>query len=153
MVALVTAGGGATSFDAQKLIDDLTGNGATTQSEVAGLTKKFGSEKVASFVKTFDYVVTDSLAQTAQAGVALPATPMPDPSDGKALAAALYAAGMTSRGSYDAEFMLDTLVSHVVHVQVMNDIDENPDLGPQADANYHAVLTQTMLDLKTAYKM
>jgi hypothetical protein len=151
--AVVTAGGGAASFDSGKLITLLTGNGPVTQTELASLTKKFGADNVASFEKTFNYVITDSLAQEAQAGVALPTTPSPDPSDPKALSAALYAAGTSPHGGYDVEYMLDTLVSHVVHVAVMNDIDANPDLGPKADANYHAVLSQTILDLKNAYKL
>jgi hypothetical protein len=152
-VALITAGGGATSFDAQKLIGTLTGSGPVTQAEVASLTKKFGANNVASFEKTFNYVITESLAQAAQAGIALPPTPAPDPTDGKALSAALYAAGTAPHGAFDVEYMLDTLVSHVIHVAVMNDIDANPDLGPKADENFHAVLSQTMLDLRTAYKL
>jgi len=152
-VAVVQAGGGAPSFDAQKFLGVLTGNGPSTQDEVASLTKKFGADNVASFVKTFNYVIVDGLAHVTTAGIPLPSTPVPDPSDGKALAAALYAAGVTPRGSFDVEFMLDTLVSHIIHVDVMNDIDANPDLGPQADANYHAILTQTMLDCKRLYKI
>jgi hypothetical protein len=151
--ALVDAGGGASSFDAQKLLDNLTGNGPLTQSEVASLTKRFGAENVASFVKTFNFVITDALAQATREGVALPPTPKPDPTDAKALSAALYAAGETLRGGYDVEYMLDSLVSHVIHVAVMNDIDADPELGPKADANYHAVLSQTMLDLRSAYKL
>jgi hypothetical protein len=152
-LALVTAGGGATAFDAQKLVGTLTGNGAVTQKELASLTKKFGADNVDSFVKTFDFVVTDALAQVAKDGIALPAAPLPDPGDGKALSSALYAAGVTPRGKYDVEYMLDTLVSHPIHVQVMNDIDANPDLGPKADANYHLVFAQTMMDLKAAYAL
>jgi hypothetical protein len=150
--ALVRAGGGPAAFDAHKLIDSLTGNGPGTQAELASLTRKFGADNVASFFTTFNYVITDALAQTATVGIALPATPVPDPADAKALCAGLYQAGVTSRGSFDVEYMLDTLVSHVVHVAVMNDIDANPDLGPKADANYHAVLSQTVLDLKPSEK-
>jgi hypothetical protein len=151
--ALIAAGGGATAFDAQKLIGMLTGNGPLAQAELPVLAKKFGAQNIASFVKTFDFVITDALAQAAAAGIALPSTPTPDPTDGKALAAALYAAGVAPRGGFDVEYMLDALVSHVIHVAVMNDIDASPDLGPKADANYHVVLAQLMLDLKTADKL
>ncbi len=151
--AFIAAGGGPAGFDAQKLIANLTGNGPQTQTEIAALTKRFGAADVASFMKTFNYVITDSLAQATTAGVELPSTPVPDPADGKALSAALYAAGVSPRGGYDVEYMLDSLVSHVIHVAVMDDIDANPDLGPQADANYHLVLQQTMLDLKALYKL
>ena len=47
--------------------------------------------------------------------------------------------------------MLDNLVSHPIHVQIMNDIDAK--FGGTADGNYHAVLTQAMTDLKAAYKL
>jgi hypothetical protein len=47
--------------------------------------------------------------------------------------------------------MLDHLVSHPIHVQVMDDIDQK--YGRSADANYHVVLTQAVLDLKAAYKL
>jgi len=147
--SLVASGGGATAFDAQKLVGVLTGNGAQTPIERASLTKKFGTENVASFFQTFDFVVTDSLAQMAAAGMALPPTPVPNPADGNALAASLYAAGVMLHGGFDVEYMLDALVSHVIQVAVMNDIDANATLGPKADANYHAVLAQLMLDLKS----
>jgi hypothetical protein len=45
--------------------------------------------------------------------------------------------------------MLDRLVSHPIHVQVMLDIDKK--FGRYADANYHTVLQTAMTDLKTAY--
>ena len=151
--ALIAAGGGAGIFDAQKLIGTLTGNGPATQTELADLTKTFGPENVASFVKTFDYVISDTVNQFSTAGIMLPATPSPDPSDGKALAAALYAAGIVPHDGFDVEYMLDSLVSHVVHVAVMNDIDADSALGPKADANYHHVLAQFMRDLKTADKL
>jgi hypothetical protein len=151
--AVVAAGGGPTAFDAQKLLAALTGTGPLAQTERDALTKRFGAPNVASFLKTFDFVITDALAQATAAGIALPPSPEPDPADGKALASALFAAGIPPKGRFDVEYMLDALVSHVIHVAVMNDIDADPDLGPKADANYHTVLTQTMLDLQTTYKL
>jgi hypothetical protein len=47
--------------------------------------------------------------------------------------------------------MLDDLVTHPIHVQVMQDIDAK--YGVQADGNYHAVLTQAIYDLKSAYQL
>ncbi len=60
---------------------------------------------------------------------------------------------MTPAGNFDVEYMLDHLVSHPIHLQVMDDINNDPAQGPKADGNYHAVLTQAMLDLKAAYKL
>jgi hypothetical protein len=45
--------------------------------------------------------------------------------------------------------MLDGLVSHTIHLKVMDDIDAK--YGTTADANYHAVLATAMNDLKTLY--
>jgi hypothetical protein len=84
------------------------------------------------------------------AKVALPDTPSPSPTDGKALAAALYTLGVNpDTKTFDVEYMLDGLVTHPIHVAVMNDIDAK--YGKPADANYHAVLTQAMTDLKAVY--
>ncbi len=147
--AVIAAGGGGATFDAQKFVADLAGDPADAQAESARLSKKFGADNVASFMRTFGYFITDGLAQATAAGIELPNAAAPDPSDGKALVAALLAAGTPPHGGFDAEYLLDALFSHVTHVAVMNDIDANPDLGPQADANFHAVLEQLMLDRKT----
>ncbi len=150
-VAMIAAGGGETAFSANNLIDALTGGGAAAQSEFAALTKKFGADKVASFEKTFNFFISDALAQVTQDGMALPApTGTADP---KALAAELYLAGKTPGGKYDVEYMFDSLVSHIVDVAVMNDIDANADLGPTADANFHFVFAQFSLDLKKLYDL
>ncbi len=153
LVGMIDAGGGTSAFDGNKLLTVLIGNPASAQLEVDALTKKFGAANVTSFVKTFDFVEADALAQLAKSGVALPANARPTPSDAPGLSAALYAAGVIHGGKYDVEYMLDSLVSHIVHVAVMNDIDANPDLGPSADANYHKMLSQVMLDLKKQYNL
>ena len=146
-LSLVIAGGGPTAFDSKKLIAVLAGD--KTQAEVGSLTQKFGADNVASFLQVFNFVVNDSLRYVHEAGIALPATPSPDPANGKALATALYQLGITPSGTFDVEYMLDGLVSHPIHVKVMGDIDAK--YGPAADGNYHAVLNQAMLDLKGVY--
>ena len=145
--SMVDAGGGAGSFDSKKLVGVLAGD--KTQAEVQSLSLKFGPDNVASFLKVFDFVVSDALRYAQASGIALPATPSPDPKDGKALATALYQRGVPPAGNFDVEYMLDGLVSHPIHVKVMDDIDAK--FGPAADGNYHAVLTQAMMDLKALY--
>ena len=103
-----------------------------------------------SFVDVFNFVIADALKIVTAAKVPLPAQPAVDPTDGKGLSTALYTAGV-SNGNFDVEYMLDNLVSHPIHVQIMNDIDAK--YGAKADGNYHAVLTQAMSDLKAAYKL
>ncbi len=147
-LSMVEAGGGPAAFDAKTLVGVLAGD--KTAAEVASLQKKFGADNVTSFLEVFNFVVNDSLAKVTAAKVVLPAQPVPAPSDGKALAAALYTLGIDpATNTFDVEYMLDGLVTHPIHVAVMDDIDAK--YGEPADANYHAVLRQAMLDLKTAY--
>jgi hypothetical protein len=147
-LSMIEAGGGPTHFDSVTLVSTLAG--ASTKAEVAKLTKQFGADKLKSFLEVFNFVVSDSLAIVAKKKIALPSAPKPDPKDGKALSAALYTAGLED-GKYNVEIMLDHLVSHPIHVQVMNDIDAK--YSSSIDANYHIILTQAVLDLKAAYKL
>lgn len=147
-LSMIEAGGGPKDFDSVKLIHVLAGN--LTNAEVAKLTKEFGADKVHSFLTTFNFVVADSLRLVTKAGVVLPKTPKPSPSNGKALSAALWAAGQSGKG-FNVEVMLDRLVSHPIHVQVMKDIDAK--YGIAADATYHAVLRAAMQDLASAYQV
>jgi hypothetical protein len=147
-LSMIVAGGGPAHFKSTTLVRVLAG--AKTKAEVAKLTKQFGAKQVTSFLTVFDFVVADSLKIVTQKKIPLPKQPRPDPKDGKALSAALYTAGVAD-GSYNVEKMLDHLVSHPIHVQVMDDIDQK--YGRDADGNYHAVLTQAVLDLKAAYKL
>ena len=145
-LSMIVAGGGPAHFKSTTLVGTLAG--AKTKAEVAKLTQQFGAKNVSSFLTVFDFVVADSLKIVTEKKIPLPKQPKPDPKNGKALAAALYSAG-TFPGGYNVEIMLDHLVSHPIHVQVMDDIDQK--YGRRADANYHVVLTQSILDLKAAY--
>ncbi len=145
-LSMIVAGGGPAHFSALALVKRLAG--AKTGAEVASLDKKFGANKVATFLKVFNFVVADSLKIVTAKHIALPKTPSPNPNDGKALAGALWAAGQTGRG-FNVEVLLDRAVSHPIHVQVMKDIDAK--YGIAADADYHAVLTQAMHDLAAVY--
>jgi hypothetical protein len=147
-LSMIEAGGGPSNFDSTKLVGVLAGD--KTSAEVASLQAKFGADNVKSFLDVFTFVVDDAVAKVTAAKVALPDTPSPSPTDGKALAAALYTLGVNpDTKTFDVEYMLDGLVTHPIHVAVMNDIDAK--YGKPADANYHAVLTQAMTDLKAVY--
>ena len=147
-LSMIEAGGGPSNFDSTKLVGVLAGD--KTSAEVASLTQKFGADNVKSFLEVFNFVVNDSVAKITAAKVALPATPDPSPTDGKALAASLYTLGVVpDTKNFDVEYMLDGLVTHGIHVAVMDDIDAK--YGKAADGNYQAVLTQAMLDLKSVY--
>jgi len=147
-LSMVEAGGGPKDFSTVTLLKVLTGT--LFDAEVAKLTKEYGKDQVAQFLKTFDFVVNDSLRIVTEKKVALPSAPEPNPKDGKALAAALWSAGQTGEG-FNVEVMLDRAVSHPIHVQVMKDIDAK--YGLAADAQYHAILTTAMKDLAAAYHL
>jgi hypothetical protein len=147
-LSLVMAGGGPSMFSTVTLFGVLAGDKAKAEEDA--LTQKYGAAKFGQFVTTFDFVINDSLAIVTKAGVKLPSTPEPDPKDGKALSLALYADGSDSKSkAFNVEYMLDHLVTHPVHVQVMKDIDAK--YGQQADADYHIILTQVMHDLASVY--
>jgi hypothetical protein len=145
-LSMVEAGGGPSDFDTVNLLKTLTGS--QFDAEVAKLSNQYGKDQVTQFLKTFDFVVNDSLRIVKEKNVALPSQPNPDPKDGAALAKALWSAGQTGQG-FNVEVMLDRAVSHPIHVQVMLDIDKK--YGLAADAQYHAILTTAMKDLATAY--
>jgi hypothetical protein len=147
-LSMIVAGGGPSAFKTVKLVGVLAG--AQTSTEVKKLTDEYGAKDVGSFLEVFNYVVSDALRIASEKNVALANLPNPSPSDGKALSAALLQAGTSPQG-FDVEYMLDSLVSHPIHVQVMLDIDKK--FGRYADANYHTVLQTAMTDLKGAYNL
>ena len=147
-LSMIVAGGGPNDFHTATLLKTLAGS--HFDAEVAKLTKQYGKDQVGQFLKTFDFVVSDSLKIVKEKNVALPSKPSPDPSNGEALAGALWAAGQTGEG-YNVEVMLDRAVSHPIHFRVMSDIDAK--YGLAADAQYHAILTTAMKDLAAAYHL
>ena len=147
-LSMVEAGGGPSSFSTVTLLKTLAGS--HFDAEVAKLTNQYGKAQVAQFLKTFDFVVDDSLKIVGEKKIALPAEPNPNPKDGEALAGALWAAGQTGEG-FNVEVMLDRAVSHPIHFKVMSDIDAK--YGLPADAQYHAILTTAMKDLASAYHL
>ncbi|HZV77790.1 MAG TPA: hypothetical protein VFF63_08550 [Candidatus Babeliales bacterium] len=147
-LSMVEAGGRPGDFNTVTLLKTLTG--PHFDAEVGKLSSQYGKDQVAQFLKTFDFVVDDSLKIVTEKKIALPSQPNPDPKDGEALAGALWAAGQTGEG-FNVEVMLDRAVSHPIHFKVMSDIDVK--YGLAADAQYHAILTTAMEDLAAAYHL
>jgi hypothetical protein len=147
-LSMIEAGGGPNNFSTVVLLKTLTG--PHFDAEVVKLTNQYGKAQVGQFLKTFDFVVDDSLKIVTEKKIALPSQPNPDPKNGEALAGALWAAGQTGEG-YNVEVMLDRAVSHPIHFKVMSDIDVK--YGLAADAQYHAILTTAMKDLAAAYHL
>jgi hypothetical protein len=148
-LSVVIAGGGPSHFQAATLVGVLAG--PLTNAEVAKLTKQYGAANVQSFLATFTFAIDDALRLAKQLNVALPTQPNPDPRNGGKLSAALVQAGTMPNGRYDVGYMIDRMISHGLHALLMRDINDNPAFGPKANANFHIILTQAVLDLKAAY--
>jgi hypothetical protein len=148
-LSMIEAGGGPEHFKTTTLVGVLAGPNA--DAEVAKLTKQYGAANVKQYLAVFDFVVNDAIKRATEAGVKFPSTPSPDPKDGAALTAALYKAGVDPKVGYNVEYMLDHLVSHPIHDQVMDDIDAK--YGKKADAIYHSVTLVVFGDLKKAYNL
>jgi hypothetical protein len=146
-LALILAGGGASDFKSTTLIGVLAGPNANE--EVAKLTKRHGAALVKAYIGTFDFVVADGLRLMKQRDFTLPAAPALDPKDGKALAAALYAAGLDpSTQTFSVDNLLDRLVSRRLRVELMKDVTVR--YGRKAAASYHSVTLEVVHDLRTA---
>jgi hypothetical protein len=145
--ALVTAGGGPANFSTAKALVAMLG-ADTVNAEVASLTRQYGKDEVGMWLKTFDFAVADSLKIATAAGIKLPDAAAD--LTGAKLAGTLVTAGTASDGTFQIEFLLDKAVSHNIHVQVMNDIDANKDLGKLADLRYHQISNQAFFDVAQA---
>ena len=74
---MVEAGGGPSSFSTVTLLKTLAGS--HFDAEVAKLTNQYGKAQVGQFLKTFDFVVDDSLKIVTEKKIALPSQPNPNP--------------------------------------------------------------------------
>jgi hypothetical protein len=146
--AVVAAGGGAKHFSAVALLSRLTGS--QDAAEVARLTRRFGNAGVTAFVATFDRAIQDALKTATAAGVSLPKPPA-YLKDGGHLSAALLHAGTMGDGRFDVGYMLEHLVSRNIHVAIMHQLDADPSVGYQRNAEFHEMLTAVMMDLKSQY--
>ncbi len=147
--AVVIAGGGAKQFDAHRLVGVLAGPAGAAEN--AKLIKQYGASRVDSFYTVFTFAVDDALKTAHKMLIPLPKTGRPDPSDGRALATALYAAGLTPSGRYDVGYMLEVLLSHQIHHNIMGDMDRK--FTPAVNADFHVILTTAMHDLKREYAL
>lgn len=141
-ISFVKAGGGPATFSTVKALTALAG-AKTANAEVAKLTKQYGKANVASFVAVSDFAVVDAAKRASAAGVKFPEATL----SGKALATKLVGLG-AGNGTFYVGTMLDHMLTHQIHEQVMADIDAK--FGFKADANYHRIANQAFTDLAHA---
>ncbi|GAC1551704.1 MAG: hypothetical protein NVS3B16_26450 [Vulcanimicrobiaceae bacterium] len=145
--AMVAAGGGPTHFSSFELFKVVTGSLSGPEAEK--LTKQFGAADVKNTFAVFDFAVNDTIRIATAKHIALP-PPSPAPTDAKALAVALYEAGLTDKGVWDVGYMLEHLISHPIHHEIMQDMDAK--FGSENNGRFHMVLAQMMDDLAMAYR-
>lgn len=141
-ISLVTAGGPAGNFSIVKALTALAG-AKTANAEVAKLTKQYGKEKVASFVTVQNFAVNDAVKIATAAGVKFPSPML----HGAVLAKRVVGLGLVD-GTYYEGTQLDHLLTHKIHAEVMDDIDQK--YGASADGNYHRIADQAHYDLAQA---
>ncbi len=146
--AIVAAGGGPSHFSSVTLFKRIAGHDA--DAEAKKLTDQFGAADVKTTFAIFDYAIDDTIVVAKARGIVLP-RPRPDPRNGKAIALALYRAGITPSGrQWDVGYMLEHLITHPIHHVIMNDIDAK--FGKDNNAVFHMALDQMMHDVGMAYE-
>lgn len=141
-ISLVTAGGAPEKFSIVAALRSLAGK-KIANAELVKLTKQYGPEKIASFVKVQNFAVDQAVRDALAAGVKFPKPTL----SGTQLAVVVTKAGLQG-GTYYEGVMLDHLVSNKIHVAVMQAIDAQ--YGTKADANYHRIADQAHYDLAQA---
>jgi hypothetical protein len=148
-LAVVQAGGGPRRFNSARLFTVLAGDKAKRESQ--NLQHLYGKAKMAAFMETFNFAVTDLVSLFKMNGVALPNAPRLSPRNGRALTVAIYHAGIMPTGKWDCGYMMERLMTHPVHIALMHDINVARGHGPQHDANFHIILTRMIVDLRNMY--
>ena len=141
-VSLVVAGGPIGHFSIVTALTSLVG-AAAAKGEVAKLTKQYGAAKVTSFVTVQNWAVDDAVKRATAAGVKFPAPML----KGAVLAKRITMLGLQN-GTYYEGVMLDHILTHAIHEEVMVDIDNT--FGAAADGNYHRIADQAHYDLAQA---
>ena len=138
LAAVVALGGGADHFSAAAFRRAIS---APAGGEDQALRAAVGTAMVDRFDDVFTYVVLDGLGTMKRSGKPLPAASSTDP---KALAAALYQAGLHD-GSFDVERLFDTLFSPAVHDHAMVAVGRK--YGSSGETAYHVVLARLVQDV------
>lgn len=146
VTASVLKQSGPGPFNLARALTTLVGADVTNK-EVMKLSKQYSKDRVMRFVSIFNFAVDDAVKIATKAGVKLPSASL----SGKPLAAKLVTMGLASDGTFYTEFYLDKLLSHKIHMAVMDDIDKK--FGFSADKDYHRIANQAYYDLAMLYKV
>jgi hypothetical protein len=148
-VAIAQAGNRHGHFDGKTFLRTLAGR--NVGSEKAHLERLYGKARVAAFVETLTFSMNDLTQVLRENHITLPSRPRVRPSDGRAMAWAIYHDGIMPNGRYDCGYMMEHLISHPIHVVIMRDVNNQRGHGPRHNANFHIILTRVVVDLKNVY--
>jgi hypothetical protein len=133
-VDIVTAGTGPNGFDTKQLFKAMYG--ADTPAEAARLTQAYGAPAVGDFFTLMDFSINDVVRMVKRDNVALPAAD--DPLSPTRLDHAIYVLGYSPNGKYDVGYMLERLISHKYHKELMMDLHMK--FSPARVATFHSIL-------------
>ncbi len=138
LAAVVALGGGSEHFSGAAFRRAL---GAPSSNEEQTLRTSVGTTTVDRFDDVFTYVVLDGLGTMKRSGKPLPA---PSSTDAKAVAVALYQAGLHD-GTFDVERLFDALFSPAVHSHAMVAVGRK--FGQPGETAYHVVFARLVQDV------
>jgi hypothetical protein len=136
--AVVVLGGDVEHFSAARFRKAIE-----TEEGERRLTASVGVQAIGRFDRVFTFVVMDSLETMRRHGVKLPA-PDPDPKNVRAVAAALYRAGLQD-GSFTVERLFDVLFSPGAHAHAMLSVART--YGVEGETAYHVVFAKLVSDI------
>ena len=148
--AILDAGGGPGRFNSAKLFRVLGGTHA--KAEARKLEHMYGKAKMAAFMETFTFAMSDLQTLFKLNHIAPVDPPNGAHQKGRDLSMAIYHAGIMPNGRYDCGYMMEHLMTHPIHIVLMRDINVAHGHGPEHNANFHIILTRVILDLKDAYR-
>lgn len=142
-ISMDLAGGGPDRFSTMKLVGALFGT--RSKAEIGKIRSRFGAGEATLFFTVGDYAVPRAMELVQDANMTIPDNPSPQPSDTRALAAALYRAGATAAGRFDADRFFSTVLSPSIYGHLRQDITAK---FPGGMAEFRTVLTAMMADLQ-----
>jgi hypothetical protein len=147
-LAVILAGGGK-QFHSTRLFSRLAGDNRSSEAEL--LNKRFGSPRLDRFFAFSDFVFHDAMHVFNARAITKPDAAYPDPSNGRALAVALYRAGTSSvDASFDPDLLLDRLLTPAVHRQVVE--HAKPRFAPGAYGEYCELMRAAMENFRAQYE-
>ncbi len=142
-VDLVTAGTGPKGFDSHLLFKNMYGTAVST--EAAHLQERYGAAAVTDFFPLMDFTIADVVRMVTRDNVKLPAADAP--LSPVRLDRSVLLIGHAPNGHYDVGYMIERLISHHYHHELMMDLHAH--FSHERVAHFHSVLGSVVVDTAT----